>query len=200
MRKLSWKIWLFAFSLSAGSTVIANPADLDALESSSRRIDFRLFYPLPQLQDVGSTSVTRRQDGTAGVGLKYHFYYTDYFGVSVSPSVWFLPVRVNQSKQTLYGLSMELGLVGRPLPDSYMDPGLSLSSGITGMSVGGGIARSFTPPLISGLDFNVYRDTNRFRDTELALNISGRATYYPQPIAAIKPWFYDFGISFRGSF
>lgn len=167
-------------------------------ETRERIVDFGIFYPMPQLK--AETGISRRQKGTAGFRFHYQFFLNDFLGVSITPSAWFLPSRIDGAKANLYALNAEAGMVLRLLSGSYIDPSLYASGGVARMSGGAKFGSVYSYPLTGELGLNLYRDRNRFMDAELAFQVYGGARYYINVIEAMKPLFYHVGVAFRGSF
>ncbi|MGA0164489.1 MAG: hypothetical protein ACO3LE_09665, partial [Bdellovibrionota bacterium] len=165
-------------------------------ETRERIVDFGIFYPMPQLK--AETGISRRQKGTAGFRFHYQFFLNDFLGLSLTPSAWFLPSRIDGAKANLYSLNAEAGVVLRLLSGSYIDPSLYASGGIARMSAGAKFGSVYSYPLTGELGLNLYRDRNRFMDAELAFQVYGGAKYYINVIDAMKPLFYHVGVAFRG--
>ena len=202
MKKRFQAIILFGFGfgvlvLSFGFFSKGHAAEFE-YETRERIVDFGIFYPMPQLKS--ETGISRRQKGTAGFRFHYQFFLNDFLGLSITPSAWFLPSRIDGAKANLYSLNAEAGVVLRLLSGSYIDPSLYASGGVARMSGGVKFGSVYSYPLTGELGLNLYRDRNRFMDAELAFQVYGGAKYYINVIEAMKPLFYHVGVAFRGSF
>jgi len=175
---------------------------ISSTTESQRIVNFNIFYPLILFK---GPSFKTRQKNYAGVNLSYEIYFDQHFGLTFGPTAWFIPVRVTNndvqnSKQTLYNLSLNLGAVARPLPKNWFDPTISIYSGVGGSDAGSAVASRFNFPVGSRLSLNLYRQTDPFQDSSLAFAVVGDSIYYVRQLPGLKPWFFDVGIALRGSF
>lgn len=159
-------------------------------------IDFGIFYPIPKLK----AGAERRQMGSAGVTYNYQFYFHPNLGLNLNPSAWFFPIRIDGNKASLYALALETGLSARLMPGSFMDPTFYALGGIGGNNAGKTVKGKIVYPVTGGIGFNLWRETDRFKDRSLALHAFGQAKYYINSVEVMEPLFFDFGLAFRGSF
>lgn len=170
------------------------------LRDNERQIDFQFYYPLVQFKDPGINQIQRRRYVASGVSIVYQFYIHRHFGLNFSFDSWFVPIWLRGSKKMLYGFGSNVGAQYRAFPDSYFDPTFVIESGIYGVDAGAGEKLSSTFPISAQVGFNAYKQTSRFQDNQLALNIFAQSSYYFRMNDLAKPFVNSFGLAFRGSF
>lgn len=172
-------------------------SELYADSDSRQRIDFRLFYPISLFEDQ---TLTRRQLNFAGFDATYYFLWNDFWGVASTLGAWFMPVRDLKYAAILYNIYLLAGPSIRPFPNSYFDPTLSLLAGASGSDAGNITKMQANFPIQSRLGVNLFRETEKYQDNSLALCLVGSAGYVANQLPILKPWYFDFGLTFTGSF
>jgi len=176
-------------------------SDVDAtafqFDRKERVVDFGLLYPVTFLKG----GIERRnRDAAAGIHFNYQFFVTDHVAILVYPNAWFTPVLIQEKKAMIYSINLETGLAYRFFPGSFLDPSLYVSGGIAAMNAGKQYKGKIAFPVSSHLGFNLWRQTDRFQDFQLAFHAFVGARHYFRVIDAIRPTVLDFGVAFRGSF
>jgi len=182
---------------------------LREIPKSPNYIDFRLFYPIVNLDN---SDVSRTQSHYLGLDLNYQIQYTPHLAWVIDPSGWFLPIRIGDSKETLAYLSFQSGLSIRFFPYTYLDPRLQLIGGIGIMDAGGSTDADFLYPVGGNAQITIYRPKNRFSDPSISLSLTGSLAYflnnelYPGPGRTTKTdpilssIYLDLGLALTGTF
>jgi hypothetical protein len=170
----------------------------DDYNNHDRLIDFGIFYPIVKIKK--SEGAEKRQQGSAGFRFQYQFYLTDNLGIVLTPNAWFFRLRVDGQNATLVLASLETGACLRILPDSYLDPTLSVSGGLSVTDAGKALSLGLAYPGNAELGINLWRQQSRFQDPSLAFHVFGGSKYYFNAPKLMNPLMYHAGIAFRGSF
>lgn len=194
-RKIISRFCVVIFLLGAWSPHI--PAQVTEMSFRERQIDFTFFYPGIFIE---SAQVKRRQKVAAGVGLSYQYYFNGTLGIVLYPWVWFTPIRFDGKKTMIYSTGAQAGMSLRLAPFNYFDPTVFALGGIGYTDERSKLKGSTIFPTTALASISLYRDTNRFRDSNLALVAFGGYSYVFDQLPLISQSMYHAGLAFRGSF
>ncbi|MBN8555153.1 MAG: hypothetical protein J0L93_06900 [Deltaproteobacteria bacterium] len=161
-------------------------------------IDFRLIYPIVGLKSEGGFRKTHKN--VVGLDLSYQFYIWSKIGLVINSGFWVSRVEKNARRGPLNSEFILTGLSLRPFTSNYFDPTLHGLFGIASTDAADLAVRKWNYP-VGGKGFiNVYKQNEVFQDLTLALAVTGGGLYYFQQLAGLEPWYFDLGLSLRGSF
>lgn len=186
--------FIFIFAIA---TTHLSAQSLWTEQDYEQKIDFRLFYPISLFKEK---NLTRRQLNFAGFDATYYFWFSKHVGWTTTLGSWFIPVRDPSHSAILYSLYLQSGVSTRALPNNYFDPTLSILVGGAVGDAGNITKMRATLPLTTRVGINLYRETEKFQDTSIALCLIGSGTYYLHQLKILKPLYFDFGLTFTGSF
>lgn len=200
MKTKAFFLSLFFLCVTAGISIRAQ-VNQYAIDDTPDLVDFGILIPFIDLKDsFRGQDISRRLKFTSGVSFFYQPYLSEHFAFGVDTYAWFLPIRFNGRKRTLYSLGGEVGPVYRALPDSYVDPSLSITGGLSRTEGGSGIGGKWNYPVSARIGINLWKETTKFQDSALAFRVSGRVKRYFNELGVMNPTYADVVLAFHGSF
>lgn len=159
------------------------------------RIEFRLFYPVPEFKNSEVRSVNLLR---LGLDLDYQIYLTENFAAVLSPSAWAAPVRkANGDRKTYFTFAGYMGGAINPFPGSYLEPIVAV---LGGPSLGHLNKSEFGFPVGTRIGISLYKNQSPFSDRFLSFVVSGSYFRNLHSSSVIEPNYLDVGLGMLGTF